>query len=116
MNEAEKEQALKLSGLYKELAEKGTWFEVRDVVDVWHKGDMCPSLVSTLSEWRVAEPEKKIIDLTKMIGSDVDMEFGEITRENAAVIGKLTDIEECSDHVKYSRNHKQTGWYHHCRI
>ncbi len=36
MNEAEKEQALKLSALFKELAEKGTWFEVSDVVDVCH--------------------------------------------------------------------------------
>ncbi len=56
--------------------------------------------------------EQKIIDLTKMVGSDVDMEFG----KNALVIGKLTDIEECSDHVKYFMNHKQTGWYHQCRI
>ncbi len=55
---------------------------------------------------------KKIIDLTKMIGSDIDMEFG----KNTLVIGNLAVMEECSEHVNYYMNHKQKGWYHHCRV
>ncbi len=132
MNEQEKKQALKITHLWKELHDKGTYFECREhenrshvlgvfignAVGTWRRTAETPDMSSDLSLWRVADKlvGQKIIDLTKMVGSDVDMEFGNITRENAAVIGKLTDIEECSDHVKYSRNHKQTGWYHHCRI
>ncbi len=76
MNKAEKEQALKISHLWKELAEKGTWFEGIDIVGVWRKTDKSPNLASKISEWRVAEPEKKIIDLTKCINT-IDMEFAD---------------------------------------
>ncbi|MCP4470168.1 MAG: hypothetical protein GY815_05695, partial [Gammaproteobacteria bacterium] len=74
MNEAEKEQALKLSALFKELAEKGTWFEVyqKDIVGVWQKTDISPTLNSTLPEWIVADKPvepKKIIVLPNRINT-----------------------------------------------
>ncbi len=56
MNEHEKEQALKLSALYKELADKGTYFQYDDCKVSWVNVKSAPHLFSTLSRWRVAEP------------------------------------------------------------
>ncbi len=56
MNEHEKEQALKLSALYKELAEKDAHFQYDDSKVGWVKVKSAPHLFSTLSRWRVAEP------------------------------------------------------------
>ena len=70
-----KRQARRLSDLFTELAEKETWFEFR-TSDGWDKCScMSPNMSSDLSRWRVIEPEKKIIDLSMMVGSDIDMEF-----------------------------------------
>ncbi len=117
MNEQEKEQALKLSALFKELHDKGTWFErcLGASSGRWGRTGGIPDMKANLSLWRVADKpveSKKIINLTKMVGSDIDMEFG----KNTLVIGKLADIDEWSDHVIYSMNHKQKGWYHQCRV
>ncbi len=116
MNEQEKKQALKLSLLWKVLHDKGTYFErCLEATGRWGRTGSIPDMKANLSLWRVADKPvepKKIIDLTKMIGSDVDMEFGKNTLE----IGKLADMEECSDRVNYFMNHKHTGWYHQCRI
>ncbi|MCP3671310.1 MAG: hypothetical protein GY814_12925, partial [Gammaproteobacteria bacterium] len=91
MNEAEKEKILKLSALFKELAEKGTWFESIDTKGVWHKNAF-PEPVSDLSRWRVADKPvepKKIIVLTKCINT-IDMEFAR--HDENWSIGKLDGI------------------------
>ncbi|MCP3899191.1 MAG: hypothetical protein GY707_05705 [Desulfobacteraceae bacterium] len=77
MNEHEKEQALKLSALYKELAEKEVNFQYNDSRVGWVKVSSGPYLSSDLSRWRITEPkpEEKIIDLSCVVGNDIDVEF-----------------------------------------
>jgi len=76
MNEQEINQAKRLGSLYAELAEQGTWFEWFDSIDNgWIKVTPNPTTSNDLSQWRVAEKQDKIIDMSCLVGSDIDCEF-----------------------------------------
>ncbi len=115
MNKEEKEKALKLSRIWKELAEKGTWFEYLDREDGWRRVTGIPDMQANLSLWRVAEP-KKTIDLSIMVGTDVDMEFADwgedFTSNIKWEIGKLDAISGHS----YPYNKLNCGDFKKCRI
>jgi len=95
-----KRQARRLSDLFAELAEKGTWFEFNYYV-AWRKHPCeCPDLRSDLSNWRVAKPHK-IIDLSIMIDSDIDMEFTNLIdfkiQPYHSAIGHLTGFDNSTN-------------------
>ena len=92
MTNKEKEQALRLSELYKELAEKGTKFEYNRSKEGWSKHLTGPSMDSNLEYWRVAEKQDKIIDMSCLVGSDILCEF--FITHNQAVIDRLIEIRE----------------------
>jgi len=105
-----KQQAGLLSKLFAELEDKGTWFEF-NYDAAWRKHHCeCPDLRSDLSNWRVAEPEKKIINISMMIDSDIDMEFSNHMGQDWFVY-KLTDINK---NGYYSITNDKYG--HSCRI
>ncbi len=99
MNEQEKEQALRITHLWKELYDKGTYFEFHRL-HFWERATETPNMSSDLSLWRVAEPDyifniKKIIDLSKCINT-IDMEFYRLAI-GWDVIGKLNTIVPNTD-------------------
>lgn len=71
-------------------------------------GTFVPSLLSELSEWRVAPPPpKKVIDLSRLVESGIDCEFWDLV--GGKTISVLTDIHS----MTYER---ETGqWNSHCR-
>jgi len=70
-----KRQARRLSELFAKLAEKETYFEHIDDCHRWNASSQNPCMLNDLSLWRVAEPKRKIIDLSVCIKSNIDMEF-----------------------------------------
>ena len=105
MNQQEKEQALDLSALYKELAEQGTWFEF-NVYSEWTRANEPPNYHSDLDRWRVAEKQDKIIDMSCLVGSNVDCEFGVEQH-------RISKLESITDSGFYSKNE---GFWTTCRV
>jgi len=108
MTNKEKEQALRLSELYKELAEKGTKFEYNRSKEGWGNHLTCPNLDSDLDKWRVAEKQDEIIDMSCLVGSDIDMEFGEGT-----YVAKLKSI---NPKVVSKYTSEKGNMYKECRV
>jgi len=99
-------KAKELSEWYAQLAENDNGLMLAPLVM------MSPNLESDLSEYIInpPKPQPKIIDLNMMIGSDIDMEFGNKTR-HGDTIGKLDYIDEHGYFNSYSDN-----YYKECRI
>lgn len=113
-----KEQAQRLSNLYAELAEKGTWFEYlqTETTNKWIQTDGSPNKGNDLTRWRIAKPKKNIIDLSVCIESGVDMEF----KHSTSLYWTVHKLEQIID-GNYFYNHGSTfkcrvreNHWHHC--
>ena len=105
-----KRQARRLADLYTELEEKETWFEFNDLGNWCDVTCRTPHMRSDLSLWRVAEPKRKIIDLSLMVGSDIDMEFP----TNAGTSWFTSQLKEIKEGKFYISKHNYK--YSECRI
>ena len=69
-----------LAELFRQFAEnEDAYFEHSNPITLngWKRTDGNPSVTSSIKDWRVVIPPKiKKIDLSMMVGSDIDMEFG----------------------------------------
>jgi len=113
----EQEQALKLSALYKELAEKGTHLQFDDGIKDTNWIDAkayIPDMTSNLDLFRVAEKQDKIIDMSCLVGSDIDCELGyPAPYTSGYTITKLKVIVEERGEIKYNNGCQN---YSTCRV
>ena len=119
MNAKEKEQALAISALYGELAEQGTWFEYSRYEKSSFKATECsPSIGSKLNCWRVAEKQDKIVDMSCLVGSDVDCEFTNLVdfdiQPYHTAVGCLTGFDNSTN--KNYAIHNDVNTYRQCRV
>jgi hypothetical protein len=108
MNTKEKTQAI--ASFYQELADNDNGFTYESSQVDYMPGPNLDTVDKCIKFWKVNPPKPKFktIDLSIMVGSDIDMEFG---GNEFNWISQLVKIDK-----GYYSKHSGAGWYDNCRI